>query len=227
MTTPPEDRMLAALAGLPGRGTFEGHVTVAAGGGEAAFRAACAALGVKPVLIELPHGAAPTQLMTASYARGELADAARVVAAVARGLRGAGFAVERVKFEAVAANDGVPDTDAAARTFPPDCYFEFHVKLALPAGADRTALRDRCAAHGARLSRNAYKPAVDGHEERFVTLRVYRAGRDAAFARLDAVAADLVAAGYEIRNTVREYSLFDSAVGLDAGWLDPPAGGDP
>lgn len=224
MAALPEDRMLAALAARPGRGTFEGHVTVAAAGPLDEFRAACAGLGVKPVLIELPHGETPTQLMTAAYVRGGLADAAARVAGVARGLRAAGFAVERVKLEAVATNDGVPETDAGARAFPADCYFEFHVKLALPAGADRDAPRAVCERHGARLSRNAFK-ADAGREERFVTLRVYDAGRESASRRLDALLADLAAAGVAVLNTVREYTLFDSAVELDAGWLDPPGGG--
>ncbi len=220
----PEDRMLAALVDRPGYGTFEGHVTVAADGSVEDFRAACTGLGVKPVLIELPHGETPSQLMTAAYARGELAEAAARVAAVARGLRAAGFAVERVKLEAVAANDGVPDTDAAARAFPADCYFEFHVKLALSAGTGREATQAVCERHGARLSRNAFK-AVAGREERFATLRVYHAGRGTAYCRLDALLADLAAAEVVVLNTVREYSLFDSAVELDAGWLDPPDDG--
>lgn len=223
----PEDRMAAALTGRAGRGTFEGHVTVAATRPTDDFRAACSGLGVKAVLIELPHGESPTQLMTASYFRGELGAASDATAAIARGLRAAGFTVERVKLEAVAANDGVPETDADATAFPADCYFEFHVKLMLPAGADLDLLRVVCDRHDARLSRNAFKTGADGCEERFVTQRVYHAGRRTALARLDALHADLTRAGYVVRNTVREYSLFDSAVGLDAGWLDPPDDGDP
>jgi hypothetical protein len=224
MNIHPEDRMLTALADRSVRGMFEGHVSVSATGSVESFRAACVRLGVKPVLIELPYGETPTQLMTAAYARGDLRDAAEQVAAVARGLRAAGFAIERVKLEAVATNDGVPDTDAAARAFPADCYFEFHVKLALPVGAAHDAVGLLCERHGARLSRNALKQ-VAGREDRFATLRVYRAGRDAAYLRLDSLLADLASAGVAVVNTVREYSLYDSAVGLDTGWLDPPDDG--
>lgn len=226
MTAPhPEDAMLQALAGAAGHGTYEAHVTVAAGGtaDRDRFRAACADLGVKAVLIELPDGEARSQPMTASFHRGDLADVAAEVAGVARRLRAAGFPVRRVKLEAVATNAGVPEADAEAAAAPPDRYFEFHVKLALPAGADLDRLRAVCDRFGARLSRNAFKTEADGRSERFATLRAYRVGRAAAFHRLDDLAEELTAAGYAVVNRQKEYSLFDSNARLDAGWIDGPA----
>lgn len=220
----PEDVMVRSLASRPGGGTFEAHVTVEADPADRdRFRTLCAELGVKPVLIELPAGKSPSQPMTGSYHRGTVQAAAGEVAAVARRLRAAGFAVTRVKLEAVATNDGVPDTDAEAATFPPGCYFEFHVKLALPADTDLDALRSACDRFGARLSRNAFKQSADGRSERFVTLRLYGVGHRTAFARLAELEAGLGEAGYAVVNRQREYSVFDSHVGLDAGWLDAPA----
>lgn len=220
----PEDVMVRSLASRACVGTFEAHVTVEAAdpADRERFRELCAELCVKSVLIELPAGTTPTQPMTGSYHRGTVQAAAAEVVAVARRLRAAGFAVTRVKLEAVATNDGVPDADADAAAFPPGCYFEFHVKLALPADADPDALRAVCDRFGARLSRNAFKSSADGRSERFVTLRVYGAGRRTAFARLAELEAALGDAGFAVVNRQREYSVFDSHVGLDAGWLDAP-----
>lgn len=219
----PEDVMLRTLTGVPGHGTYESHVTVRAAD-EATrerFKTLCRELGVKPVLIDLPEGVNPSQPMTSSYHRGTVEEAAAATAGLVRAVRAAGFAVVRVKLEAVATNAGVP-TDADAGYLPTDCYFEFHVKLALPPGGDDSRLNDLCRRHDAHLSRNAFKTRADGRAERFVTLRVYHAGKQTAFRRLDRLAAALTAAGFEIVNTQKEYSLFDSHVGLDAGWLGVP-----
>lgn len=219
----PEDAMLRALAGVAGHGTYEAHITVEAPDDAARerFRETCRAIGVKAVLIDLPEGVTPSQPMTSSYCRGTVEQAATATAEIARRVRAAGFLVRRVKLEAVATNAGVP-TNTECGGMPADCYFEFHVKLALPDGVDEVALKAVCARHDARLSRNAFKVRLDGRSERFVTLRVYRAGLETAFGRLDALVADLSTNGFAVVNTQREYSLFDSQVGLDAGWLDAP-----
>ncbi len=219
----PEDAMLAALAGTTNRGTFEAHVTTSATD-EAArdrFQTVCGELGVKAVLIDLPEGVTPSQPMTSSYHRGEVRAAAEAVADLARRVRAAGFAVLRVKLEAVTTNDGVPQTDDEPQ--PAGRYFEYHVKLLLTADADETALRWVCDRHAAKLSRNAFKANRNGTSERFVTLRAYGVGRVSADAHLAALTADLAAAGFNVANTVREYALFDSHAALDAGWIDHPA----
>ena len=217
----PERDLIERLRGLDCRGTFEAHVTIDAGDAATRerFRAACATLGAKCVLIELPEGATRSQPMTATYHRGELAAVAEEVAALSRAVRGAGFDVTRVKLEAVATNDGLPETDEEAAAFPQENYFEFHVKALLPADADVEALRACCARHDGRLSSNALKTGNEGRRERFVTLRVYNAGRRNAFARFDALVSDLLAAGYALGNRLREYTLYDSAARLDAGWI--------
>ena len=85
-------------------------------------------------------------------------------------------------------------------------------------------MNELCARHDARLSRNALKSHADGSLERFVTLRVHHAGRATAFARFDALVNDLTTAGYSPGNRLKEYTIYDSAASVDAGWLDPPAG---
>jgi hypothetical protein len=162
--------------------------------------------------------------MTVCYHHGEIGLVVEEVISQCRALRTAGFALARVKLEAVATNEGVPDTEEQAARAPAANYFEFHVKLLLPANADLEALRACCDRHNARLSRNALKTESDGRTERFVTLRLYGIGRRSAFTRLGALERDLSAAGFAIANRQREYTIFDSAERLDAGWIDPPAG---
>jgi hypothetical protein len=220
----PEQALRTSLAGSLHRGTFESHITVEAENAEQRerFQAVCRQLGVKCVLIELPQGATRSQPMTARYHHGAIDPVLDEVGAQCRALRDAGFALVRVKLEAVATNEGVPDTDEEAAHAPVANYFEFYVKLLLPADADSVALRNCCRRHGARLSRNALKTEADGRSERFITLRLYGVGRRTALARLEALETDLAAAGFVIANRQKEYTIFDSAQRLDAGWIDPP-----
>jgi hypothetical protein len=111
-------------------------------------------------------------------------------------------------------NDGVPETG----DYPSSCYFEFHAKLLLDP-AQIPQLLPLCAAHVAHLSRNALK-AVGVREHRFVTQRIYGAGRPEALTRFEACTAALAAAGFEIVSRQREFSVYDTNVNLDAEWLD-------
>jgi inosine/xanthosine triphosphate pyrophosphatase family protein len=199
-------------------GAFEAHVTVRMAAGEAPrFRATCDRLGVKCVMIELLEGEHAAQPMTASVHRGGLREVQDEVHALARELVSDGFEVVRTKIEALARNADIPETDAdAARS--PAAYFEFHIKLLLGDASDVQRVTAACAPHGARLSRNASKRRPDG-EERFVTLRVPGLGRPGAEARFAALEASLAALGLPVRGRTREYTVYDSNVGLDRGWL--------
>ncbi|MDB4938755.1 MAG: ankyrin [Labilithrix sp.] len=212
------------LRGRTTAGTFEAHVTVAApaGGDLAKFRAACEELGVKCISIELPEGDTPVQPMTASFHRGELLDVQQEVVAIARELVRRGFTVARTKIEAHGRLQWTPETDEEARRGPSTSYFEFHMKLALPAHADLAAIGRRFKELGAHLSRNAHRAAgADGLAEHFVTVRAYGVGRATAEARFATFCAEVERAGYVVRNRIREYTVFDTNVALDRGWIDP------
>ncbi len=187
------------------RGTFEAHLTIETDHA-ADFDALCGRLGVKHVAIELADGVHRSQPMTASYHRGELPAVIAEVDALYAQLVAAGFAVVRVKLEALASNDGIDDAVGG--------YFEFHVKVRDP---DLAQLAPICERHHARLSRNARSAAT-----RFITMRVYGAARAAAEAKLDALLAELAAGDHHVAGTAREYTVYDSRIELDAGWLEPP-----
>jgi hypothetical protein len=134
---------------------------------------------------------------------------------LARELAKRDFAVTRTKIERHGHLERTtPETDAEAAHQPSTCYFEYHVKLALRPDADLAALASRVAPLGAHLSRNARNDSG----ERFVTLRV-RAGRVTAekrFAELLAIIAEL---RLEVRSRIREYTVVDSNLDVDKGWL--------
>jgi inosine/xanthosine triphosphate pyrophosphatase family protein len=213
------------LRGHTAPGTFEAHVTVKADDAPHdldAFRAACTELGVKCISIELPEGETRAQPMTGSFHRGALLDVQREVVALAGELVRRGFTVTRTKIEAHGRLDWTPATDEEAARGPSTSYFELHMKLALPADADLTPLVRRFKELGAHLSRNAHKQAgSDGMAEHFVTVRAHRVGRITAEARFAAFCAEVEAGGYAVRNRIREYTVFDTNVALDRGWIDP------
>lgn len=201
-------------------GAFEAHVTVRAAAGEIPlFRAACEALGVKCVLIELPAGAVSSQPMTASAHRGTLQSVLDEVDAQARELAARGFEVIRRKIEALPGNGEIPLTDEEAARRP-NGYFEYHVKVCLPEGdlEARSAVAAAVAPIGARLSRNANARRRPGEEDRFVTLRVAGVGQEAAEARFLELLGAVSALPYPIRSRVREYSVYDSDLQVDRGW---------
>ncbi|MCP3100349.1 hypothetical protein LZ198_15885 [Myxococcus sp. K15C18031901] len=203
-------------------GAYEAHVTVSARSEEELqrFRACCDTAGVKCLFIELGRGAEPFQPMTSSYHHGTRRQALVEVRELARGLAAQGFDVTRMKLEALGKNRDMPEDDATARAQPTN-YFEFHVKVVIPAsGTDLETLRARCERHGAHLSRNARKLRADGSGERFVTLRVHGLGKANADARFQSLVEDLASQGHTLTQRLREFTVYDSNHALDRGWLE-------
>jgi hypothetical protein len=202
------------------RGDFEVHLTVRAVSALDAFRAWCEAGRCKCVRIVLARGVQVEQPM-ATWWRDDtvLPDVLAEATERARVLGSAGFAVVRVKIEAAPSNDDVPATDADALLQPSCNYFEHHVKLRRETARGRELLLRICLDHGAHLSRNALREPAEGFEERFVTLRSYRLGRSASEQRLHRLLAALEGAGERIIGVESEYTVHDSNLALDAGWL--------
>jgi hypothetical protein len=201
-------------------GNFEVHLTVRAVGTLDAFRAWCEAELCKSARIVLARGMQVEQPM-ATWRRDAtvLPDVLAEATERAQDLERAGFTVVRVKIEADPSNDDVPATDDAALLQPSCNYFEHHVKLRRKADAGRELLLNVCLDHAAHLSRNAWREPAGGFEERFVTLRSYRIGRSASEQRLQRLLAALQRTGEQIIDVESEYTVYDSNLALDAGWL--------
>lgn len=195
-------------------GIFESHVTVAVCG-PVAFAAQCELLKVKCLWIE-QTGERPVQPMTASFHHGAFREAMFQMQAQAQHLARAGFSVIRTKLEAVGRHRDVPQTDGEAQQAPKSNYFEHHLNVGLLPGTDEAELAAACRALGAHFSRNARKADP---RERFVTMRTYGLGQATANARFEPVLALFEARGLPIRNRVREYTVYDSALDVDRGWM--------
>lgn len=199
---------------------FEIHLTVAADE-EAAQRlqAFCATRGLKCTHIVLSRGATPQQPMLSCRRTGSQAEIDAEVAALADELRKLGLDPVRIKLECSPAGEGVPQTDDEA--VGDSRYFEHHVKLLLHPAESVVPLEAISERHGAHLSRNAFKHRGDGQEERFVTLRCFHVGRLRAERLLNELLEDLCSGGFVVLDVESEYSLYDSRLELDAGWLAP------
>jgi hypothetical protein len=219
---PGEQDLLDRVRQLSSEGTFEAHITIDAFdlNERERFRQFCVTRKLKSILIELPQGQTRSQPMTSSYHRGEVQSVAHEVIQMARSMSEANFTITRVKLEAVITNQGVPHSDEQARALSPNNYFEFHTKLLLPPETDLDALRRLCQRHDAHLSRNALKQHAEGLAERFVTLRLYHLGRINAEGAFERLLHELRAENYKMGNSLREYAIYDSNIGLDSGWID-------
>ncbi|MCB5164844.1 hypothetical protein LG634_08365 [Streptomyces bambusae] len=189
---------------------YETHVTVRCAGAELGrLERWAAARGLKVTHIVLARGRMTSQPMLTLRDR----DGHRALVAA---LRADGFDPVRVKVETV------PWTTVPAGTG--GGYFEHHLKLLLEPGHDRPALESLAVRHGAHVSWNARRVLAGGRHERFVTQRCPgRSGAVPAGAACDALAAELRAAGYEIRSEEREYVLYDSDLSVDDGWIEEGA----
>jgi hypothetical protein len=67
------------------------------------------------------------------------------------------------------------------------------------------------------VSRNARRVRPDGRQERFVTQRLYRVGRETAKQHLDSLLNALNP--YEVLEIEEEFVVYDDNVTVDAGWF--------
>ena len=134
-------------------------------------------------------------------------------------LNGLNEHVVRVKIEAHIDNACVPShfTHETAK-HADELYFEHHVKLCLNQQTNIDALRQIAEHHDARISANARRVRSDGNEERFLTQRVFRAGRDQAQEVLRDLLTELRNKEFAILEIESEYVVFDSNLPLDDGW---------
>lgn len=207
-------------------GEFETHLTVRAGdaAGFAAMQTWATLHDLNVLHIVLDRGESPIQPMVSCRTSGWLSQQITAAIVLAEELTSLGLGVVRTKIEAAPWNRDVPASDAEAETRHAGRYFEHHVKLALDLWADVAALISLSGRHAAHLSRNTRRERADGLLERFVTQRCHLVGRATARRRLDELLAALAVAGHKPVSVEEEFVVYDSNLGLDAGWLDVAPG---
>lgn len=169
-----------------------------------------ASLGAKLIVID----AHPlTDVMTSFRMRSDDQNAVfREVNAQVLALSGFGITPLRVKVE----------TDLnhpAAATPLPNQYFESHFQV-LVAKSQLEDLKDLAKGLDLYVSRNAFKPPVNGRHIRMVTLREYHTSAEKFRQRVQAVGRVLPAQGYELAKGVEiEFALYDSNARHDDAWI--------
>ncbi len=135
------------------------------------------------------------------------------------------FKNKGIKLEAMFSNKGVPENKEEALLLSKNNYFEFHVRIQLPVDPAESEqklceLSELCKNYGAHLSKNALK---SDPLRRFVTLREYFLGKIEALNKLNGIVESLEKLGFQPDGILREYSVYDSNVKIDAGWAEPPS----
>ncbi|MGW5752259.1 hypothetical protein [Nocardia rhamnosiphila] len=205
------------------QGDFEAHITIRADGAGtvAALERYAARHDMKFTHIVLMRGRVPDQPMVTLQRSGTAPTVREWVYTLVGALSAAEFEVTRVKLETTPWAEGVPGTDAAAEVLGSRYYFEHHIKLLLPTGAEVGHLAAAVTGHGAHVSANARRVRAGGRTERFVTQRCRAVGDRTADARLTELLAAL--ADYRILSVEREFVVYDSNESVDEGWITDPA----
>ncbi|MBC8737374.1 hypothetical protein F6X40_11220 [Paraburkholderia sp. UCT31] len=194
-----------------------------------AFRSACHQLDVKPVVLALQDRAGATVLqdvMTSSVFSGDNRHALDELNRISTHLNYRGFEVVRRKLETVPWHPAAPSSENGVSVMPPGGYFESHVAVVMDlaeGGAEEALVRKRlealATAHGAHLSRNAFKQLSPTAFTVMMTLRAYDGTREAFETARDALTSDLRAGGFAFEKVITEFSLFDSKSSHDSAWL--------
>lgn len=188
-----------------------------------AFRAACADLGVKPIVLDLQDksgGSVVGDVMTSSKAFGDNATAYEEVRRIADGLKARGFAVVREKVETVPWHPAAPRwrDGRAASIMPQNCYFECHfgVMTTRERMDDLTVIAKGLDCH---RSRNVFKAHEDGTVTVMMTRRVYEGTYESFKDEVARIEAMMGRMGFPLDRVVVEFSIYDTKVGHDAAWL--------
>lgn len=211
---------------------YEMHVTVSAGVDGIdleAFKAACADLGVKPLLIDMHDRQGATVMLdcqTSSVHMGDNRSALTETRRISAGLKAAGFHVCREKIETVPWHPAAPANadreygiPGSEPKMPPNCYFEAHFNL-LVRDEDMGILRAVVESRGAHLSRNAFKKVSDTETIMMATLRAYDGTFEKFKLACENAADHFRDRGYEVPKTITEFSIFDTKVSHDSIWLE-------
>lgn len=200
-------------------GDFEVHTTVDLRLPVNRFVADCESLGLKPLVIELPIGAAPVQPMTSAYYPSTTLPIVLVESReMAADFRRLGHPPIRLKIEAAPGNDDIPDTDVAAARMPSEYYFEHHLKVVVRDDRQLWALREAAMVCDSHVSKNSLRRSSPDKELRFITMRTYAVGRHTAESRADMLEQAVRATDAEVLKRICEYCVYDDNLSLDDGW---------
>lgn len=210
-------------------GTFEAHVFCTpldpSFEEKERFVSACDAVGIKALCLGLAYEGKGIVSVLQSTRYHDGPDPSGPVANMLRDAEAlsAHFEVVRLKMEALASNQGVPQTDAEARAMPGDTYFEYHLKVDAPVSPENDEVLERLARELTReldvkvpFSCNNMRDK----NQRFLNARTYGLGYASSSAVVQRVADAVERQGFALSKVIREFIVFDTNKELDRGWLE-------
>lgn len=174
------------------------------------FREICGALGVKAIVID----AYPlTDVMTSFRMQTDDQNAVfKEMIHQMLVLEGHGYRAIRAKVETDLSHPAVA-------TPLPNQYFESHLQIWVR-DDQLEDLKDLSRGLDFHVSRNAFKPPVDGRHIRMVTVRQYHTTSEKFTRRIEALRKVLPVQGYEFAKGLEiEFALYDSNAQHDNPWL--------
>lgn len=191
---------------------YEIHITVPASEERMdKFREVCADLGVKPIVID----AHPLKDVMTSF-RMQTDDQNAVFTEMTRQM----LTLEALGFRAIRTKVETDLTHPAAQTPLPNQYFESHLQVWVR-DDQLEDLKDLAQGLDFHVSRNAFKPPVDGRHIRMITVRQYHTTPERFTTRITALRKVLPSQGYEFAKGMEiEFALFDSNSSHDRPWIE-------
>lgn len=187
---------------------YEAHITVDSTDAER-WQETCAALGIRPLLIRMPEGEHPLQLMCAAVFNGTAQEARAWVDGLVACVQEAGYAILRTKLESA-----IVDTPTE-----PAVYYECHFKL-LPQGEMTPSLLSELKEKGIYASENLL-PSADGIRYWYMTARTYGTSPiEARNAFAEAFAT--VRKHLMVKAAHFEHVVLDTWPEIDNGWIALP-----
>ena len=180
-----------------------------------ALRMYCLDYKIKPILAISAYGDNPIQPMLSKFKNGSSSQVIKRAKEMVETMReDYGILPVRVKVEAMIHNKGVPEGENSCNN---DNYFEFHLKIIVNHSNEWNRLANICSEKGAHLSFNAFKKET----EPLVTLRLPgQIGSIRALQIKDELMVHLKKHGFHSNSSIQsEYSVYDSNIQLDSGWL--------
>jgi len=197
------------------KGLFEIHITVDPTK-IAELRLFCLKENLKPILACSTTGKNKNQLMISKWTNGNYNKAFQKMCEISKKLNDSNITVVRAKIEAMQSNNDVPQDENNIFT-EEQHYFEYHIKYIIKDNDEYTAL-DNCAEqYGGAVSFNAFKENIKA----LVTLRIAGTrGLKKAIHMKDEFIDKLKSHNFHSNCEIqREFSVFDSNVEYDEGWL--------
>lgn len=214
----PREAELESLFGpLAAEELYEIHITVKSDGEIEEFKACCAELEVKPLVVQLANGSVPDDVMTSSSIKCAPSELRDECMRILIGLEAMGWRTIRCKVETPPFHSKV--VGLKPEEVLPSQYFEAHIPVQVSKCDDVGALRVLSRCFDMHLSANAFK-IEDEVRTLMVTYRSSEFTPDAFRYEVDLRVGAIREALYHVKDVpVVEFAIFDSNREHDREWL--------